>query len=58
MIARWQGMDLGLLALLLLSASGVLAWLAALAATRHPAWKEVRMMVDALSRPILSRRAG
>jgi len=58
MIARWQGMNLGLLALLLLSASGVLAWLAALAATRHPAWKEVRMMVDALYRPILSRRAG
>jgi len=58
MIARWQGMELGLLALLVLSATGVLAWLAALAATRHPAWKEVRMMAEALSRPILSRRAG
>lgn len=58
MIALWQGMEPGLLALLLLSASGVLAWLAALAATRHPAWKEVRMMAEALSRPILSRLAG
>jgi hypothetical protein len=58
MIARWQGVELGLIALLVLSAAGVLAWLAALAATRHPAWREVRMMAEALSRPILSRRVG
>src|SRR5690606_28836847 len=33
-IARWQGLEPGLIALLALSGAGVLAWLAALMATR------------------------
>lgn len=57
MIAKWQGMTLGVIALLMLSGLGVLAWLAMLAATRHPAWQEVRLAGAAFGRPILARLA-
>ncbi|MEJ2410274.1 MAG: oligosaccharide flippase family protein [Novosphingobium sp.] len=44
--------------LLLLSGLGVLTWLAALALTRHPAWIEIRSMIETAARPILARPAG
>jgi len=58
MLAIWQGMTLGFPMLVALSGTGVLLWLATLAATRHPAWAEVRMMAGSLARPVLARGTG
>ncbi|WP_260928967.1 oligosaccharide flippase family protein [Novosphingobium sp. 9] len=50
--------NLSLIMLLVLSGAGVLCWLASLVLTRHPAWTEIRMMLDALARPVLARVRG
>lgn len=52
------GASMPFLTLLGLSGLGVLLWLATLALIRHPAWLEIRMLVSALARPILSRAAA
>ena len=54
----WSGRNLGLAGLLLLSGCGVLCWLAMLAATRHPAWSEVRLFLDLQRRRLIARAAG
>lgn len=43
---EWFGPEPGFGALILLAGIGVLCWLVALAALRHPAWQEVRMVLD------------
>lgn len=50
MLALLQGMELGFMGLIMLSGAGVLLWLAAMFLTRHPAWNEIRMIVEALVR--------
>ena len=42
----WFGPEPGFSALILLAGAGVLCWLVALAALRHPAWQEVRMVLE------------
>ncbi len=54
----WHGAQLGFSGLFLLSASGVLTWLAALRLTRHPAWAEVRMALASVTQPLRVRLAG
>jgi O-antigen/teichoic acid export membrane protein len=57
-IMEWRqpaGSVMPLPELLALSALGVLAWIAALALTRHPAWDEVRIMVQTVIRPLRPR---
>lgn len=52
--AGWLGPSPGFLALAALAALGGLCWVIALALTRHPAWEEVRLVLDRL--PLLRRR--
>lgn len=54
-LTGYGGAQMPFILLLALSGAGVLLWLAMLALTRHPAWDEVRRMLDALSRPLLAR---
>ena len=54
----WHGAALGFSGLILLSATGALMWLAALALTRHPAWAEVRTALGSITQPLRVRFAG
>ncbi len=54
----WHGAALGFSGLILLSATGALMWLAALALTQHPAWAEVRTALASITQPLRVRFAG
>lgn len=54
----WSGRNLGLFGLLFLSGSGVICWIAALAATSHPAWNEVRLFITTSYARTRAREAG
>lgn len=54
----WKGAGLGFGGLVLLSCSGALTWLAAIALTRHPAWDEVRLAFATLAQPLRARLSG
>lgn len=59
-MAKYTGLagdDMAFTTLLCLSGLGVLTWLIALIAIRHPAWAEIRMLIQAVARPILARSA-
>lgn len=49
------GANMGFVSLIALSGAGVLIWLGLLAATRHPAWSEVRLAIDTNLPPILAK---
>ena len=54
----WGGANLGFFGLIGLSGAGALFWLVALALVRHPAWGEVRLVIERFGKPLLARASG